>query len=251
MAASAWRPFPLFQFLVKHPTSTARKSIRGLSASRGHRGVLICCCSRGLVNTYGVYQTYYQSTLPQSSSEISWIGTFQGFLLVVIGVITGPIYDRGYFRSLLVLGTFLVVFGMVMTSLATEYYQLFLAQGLCVGLGAGCLFLPSVAVVATYFSTKRAVATGITAAGGSIGELSCHVPPVLLRFPTARPKTSSTFSSHNLTLTFRSRRRNISYNLSRAPAVHRLRLGYPRHRLYRLGHLVSEYCCDEASDFTS
>jgi MFS family permease len=66
----------------------------------------------------------------------------------------------------------------MMTSLGTEYYQIFLAQGLCVGLGTGCLFLPSVAIVATYFSTKRALATGITAAGGSIGSV---IYPIVFR----------------------------------------------------------------------
>jgi MFS family permease len=124
------------------------------------------------VNTFGAYQAYYENYLTDSSSsEISWIGTFQGFLLIIFGIIGGPIFDRGYFRALLATGIFLVVFGMMMTSLATTYWQIFLAQGLCVGLGASCLFLPSVAIVATYFSTKRALAIGISAAGGSTGSV--------------------------------------------------------------------------------
>lgn len=66
-------------------------------------------------------------------------------------------------------GSFLIVFGLMMSSLATEYYQLFLSQGLCVGLGGGCLFAPTVAVVSTYFTTRRSLAVGIVAAGGSLG----------------------------------------------------------------------------------
>ena len=128
---------------------------------------------RGIVNTFGAYQTYYQSDLLKSKSEsaISWIGTVQGFLLIVFSIIGGPIFDRGYVRTLLVAGSFLVVFGMMMTSLASQYWQIFLAQGLCVGLGVGSIFLPSLAIVATYFSTKRALATGITASGGAIGSV--------------------------------------------------------------------------------
>lgn len=128
--------------------------------------------SRGIVNTFGVYQAFYETRYLASTSpsSISWIGTVQGFLLIVIGVITGPLYDLGYLRTLICVGTTLVVFGMMMTSIATEYYQIFLALGICVGLGAGCLFVPSVAIVATYFSTKRAAATGLTAAGGSVGQ---------------------------------------------------------------------------------
>lgn len=125
-----------------------------------------------MVNTFGVYQSYYEDTLlpNYSASSISWIGTVQGFLLLMAGVVVGPIYDKGHLTSLLVVGTFLVVFGLMMTSLATEYYQVFLAHGLTTGLGCACLFLPSVAIVATYFTSRRALATGITASGGSIGE---------------------------------------------------------------------------------
>ena len=56
-----------------------------------------------------------------------------------------------------------------MTSISEEYYQVLLAQGICVGLGSGCLFIPSIAVVSTYFTTKRAFATGIAVAGSSVG----------------------------------------------------------------------------------
>jgi MFS family permease len=125
------------------------------------------------VNTFGVFQTYYQTSLLEShsASEISWIGTFQAFLLVAFSLVAGPIFDRGYFRPLIIVGTFLIVFGTMMTSISENYWQVFLSQGLCVGLGAGCIFLPSVAIVATYFTTKRALAIGIVASGGSIGSV--------------------------------------------------------------------------------
>lgn len=129
--------------------------------------------NRGIVNTFGVFQTYYESELlkTHSPSNISWIGTFQAFLLVALSLLVGPIFDRGYFRTLIITGSFLTVFGLMMTSLATEYWQLFLAQALTIGLGTGCIFLPSVAIVATYFTTKRALAIGIVASGGSIGSV--------------------------------------------------------------------------------
>ncbi|KAL2841045.1 MFS general substrate transporter [Aspergillus pseudoustus] len=131
--------------------------------------------SWGVINSFGVYQTYYETTLlaSYSASSIAWIGTVQGFLLLMAGIVVGPIFDRGYLRTLIATGTFLVVFGLMMTSLAGQdkYYQVFLAHGITVGIGCACAFLPSVAIVATYFTTKRALATGITAAGGSIGSV--------------------------------------------------------------------------------
>jgi MFS family permease len=124
---------------------------------------------RGIINTFGVYQTYYESALPESPSSISWIGSIQAYLLLLVGSGTGPLFDAGYFRALIISGSFLVVFGMMMTSICQRYWEIMLAQAVCVGIGFGCLFVPSVAIIATYFSTKKALAMGIAAAGSSLG----------------------------------------------------------------------------------
>ncbi|PSK55900.1 Riboflavin transporter MCH5 [Elsinoe australis] len=125
----------------------------------------------GIINTFGVYQTYYMGNLLQdySPAAISWIGSVQSFLLGFVGPLMGPIYDAGYFRVLILIGSFMVVFGHMMLSLCTEYWQVFLAQAICVGLGAGCLFVPSVAILSTYFQKRLALATGLSAAGSSFG----------------------------------------------------------------------------------
>ena len=54
-----------------------------------------------------------------------------------------------------------------MSSLAdpTEYYQLFLSQGLGIGIGAGFLFCPSMAIQSHYFKKRRPMAMGIAIAG--------------------------------------------------------------------------------------
>ncbi|KAI9713279.1 MAG: hypothetical protein M1828_001452 [Chrysothrix sp. TS-e1954] len=127
--------------------------------------------SWGIINTFGAYQTFYESgtIFNESSSTISWIGAVQAFCLLFVGAITGPVYDAGHFRILIYLGAFLVVFGHMMLSLVTEFWQALLAQAFCVGIGAGTLFIPSVAIMATYFTTKMPFAIGIAASGSSLG----------------------------------------------------------------------------------
>lgn len=88
---------------------------------------------------------------------------------MVVGTFTGPIYDAGYVRTLVAVGTFLVVFGQMMLSLSSSYYQVLLSQAVCIGIGTGFLFIPCVAVLSTYFSTRIATAVGLAAAGSSIG----------------------------------------------------------------------------------
>lgn len=109
--------------------------------------------------------------LGRSPSDISWIGSIQIFLLFFIGVLAGRISDAGYFPQLAVLGFILQMIGIFTTSVGTQYWQIFLSQGICMGLGNGCLFCPSLAVVSTYFSKRRALAIGIMSSGTGVGGL--------------------------------------------------------------------------------
>ena len=93
----------------------------------------------------------------------------QAYLLMLVGTISGPLFDAGYLRLQLFLGAFLLVFGMMMTSISTTYWQIMLSQGVCIGIGCGCLFVPSVAIISQWFTTKKAFATGIAASGSSLG----------------------------------------------------------------------------------
>ncbi|KXJ88270.1 major facilitator superfamily domain-containing protein, partial [Microdochium bolleyi] len=127
--------------------------------------------SWGMANTYGVFQTYYSRYLlaEMSPSAISWIGSIQGFFLLVVGVVTGPLYDAGHLRLILATGTALVFLGLMMTSLCTEYYQVLLSQGICIGIGTGFLYIPALALIPQYFEKHRAIATGIVTSGSSFG----------------------------------------------------------------------------------
>ncbi|OTA23885.1 hypothetical protein BTJ68_13046 [Hortaea werneckii EXF-2000] len=127
--------------------------------------------SWGLINAFGVWQDYYSTTLipSRSNSNISWIGSIEAFLLCCCTIFAGPLFDRGYARQLVWAGSFMVVFGLMMVSLCDKYWQLMLSQGLCMGIGAGGLFITSVAIIPSYFTTKRSFAIGIAASGSSLG----------------------------------------------------------------------------------
>ncbi|KAI1875978.1 uncharacterized protein JN550_001474 [Neoarthrinium moseri] len=134
-------------------------------------GFMLFFNSWGILNTFGVFQTYYESgtLFAASSSEISWIGAVQAFLLLLVGFLVGPVYDRGHLRLLLAVGSFAVVFGHMMLSICTEYWQAMLSQGFCIGIGAGCLFVPCISILPTYFSRKLGLAVGLASSGSSIG----------------------------------------------------------------------------------
>lgn len=125
----------------------------------------------GLINAFGVFQTYYSGTLltNKTNSQISWIGTFTSFLLCASPISWGPLFDIGSPKFLVCFGSFCVVFGLMMTSLCQEYWQLLLAQGIVCGLGGGALFITATSILPSYFAKKRALVMGISASGSSLG----------------------------------------------------------------------------------
>ncbi|KAJ5509217.1 hypothetical protein N7527_011360 [Penicillium freii] len=125
----------------------------------------------GLNLSFGTFQSFYALTyIPSStSSDIAWIGTIQSWLLIVGGLLSGPLFDLGYNQTMIMVGSILGVTGMMMLSLAHEYYAIFLSQGVCVGLGFGLLYVPAIALVSRSFTTRRAVALGVSSSGAPVG----------------------------------------------------------------------------------
>ncbi|KAF2093803.1 MFS general substrate transporter [Rhizodiscina lignyota] len=134
----------------------------------------------GIVVAYGTFQTYYTSggiTDEDSPSTIAWIGSVQVFLLTFGAALTGKWFDGGYFRPMIWTGSFLIVFGMMMTSLATKYYQFMLAQGICTGVGMALCLIPAVGMPSVWFVKRRGFATGIVTGGSSVGGI---IYPILV-----------------------------------------------------------------------
>lgn len=78
---------------------------------------------------------------------------------------------------MLIIGTFVYVFGLMMTSLATEYWHFILAQGIVASVGSSAVFNASVSALVSWFLRRRAAAFGIMVAGSSLGGV---VLPIML-----------------------------------------------------------------------
>jgi MFS family permease len=74
-------------------------------------------------------------------------------------------------RTTLLIGVFFETLSLIAASFTTQIWHLFLTQGLCFGWGMGFLFVGSVVIAPQWFTTKRSLANGVSAAGSGLGGL--------------------------------------------------------------------------------
>ncbi|KAI9570489.1 MFS general substrate transporter [Boletus coccyginus] len=142
---------------------------------------LVQFCGFGYTASFGVYQDFYtlHYLTNVSPSAISWIGSINVFLGVGLGLVSGTLYDRGYFYHLLIGGSLLQSFALFMLSLTQpgQYYEIFLTQGIGLGVAQGILYVPTLAVVSHYFRQHRTLAMCLVSTGSALGSV---VHPIML-----------------------------------------------------------------------
>ncbi|KAL1753086.1 major facilitator superfamily domain-containing protein [Schizophyllum commune] len=109
----------------------------------------------GILTGFGVFQEYYTTEwLPSySASDVSWIGGVQYLFELGLGPVAGKLF--------------------FMLSLVDrdQYYQVFLAQGVGMGLGLMFVFGTTMTMVSQHFKSRRALAMGVVAASSPLGSV--------------------------------------------------------------------------------
>ncbi|KAK3657996.1 hypothetical protein LTR22_009048 [Elasticomyces elasticus] len=125
----------------------------------------------GFLNAYGVFQQYYTSLYLSdlSNFQISWIGAFGTFCVFFFAPAAGILADKVGPQIPIAAGSVLLVVAVFMVSLCREYYQFFLAQALLLGIGCSLIAIPASGVVPQYFKRNRALVSGISVGGSSLG----------------------------------------------------------------------------------
>ncbi|KAK3693041.1 putative monocarboxylate permease [Podospora appendiculata] len=131
---------------------------------------LIMFSTLGYVNSWGVYQSYYElhQLSANTPTQIAWIGSLQGFFVFAGGLFGGPMFDRWGEKVIRPAALFYVL-SFMLTSLCTEYWHFMLAQGVFGGISLGMTMCPSMAATGQYFNKKRGAAMGLVIAGSSVG----------------------------------------------------------------------------------
>lgn len=125
----------------------------------------------GFVNAWGVFQAYYEENLLKEfdPSTIAWIGSVQYALVFMPSVVTGRMFDIGYFTAPLLSSSILLVLATFLVAECTQYWHFLLCQGFTIGLSCGMVFGPSVGIVGHWFRRRRGIAIGLMSTGASVG----------------------------------------------------------------------------------
>ncbi|OCL12240.1 MFS monocarboxylate transporter [Glonium stellatum] len=125
----------------------------------------------GMMNTVGVFQAYLSThqLKDYDESTIGWIFSVYVFLSFFCGIQIGPIFDAKGPELLILAGSIMLCASVLLLGLCTQYYQFMLVFGVLGGIGTSLIFTPAVSAIGHFFLVKRGNATGLAAAGGSVG----------------------------------------------------------------------------------
>ncbi|PYH73363.1 MFS general substrate transporter [Aspergillus vadensis CBS 113365] len=124
--------------------------------------------SYGWLHSIGVFQNYYQNVMfpGYPASTIAWIPSFEVFFMLALGPIVGRLSDTFGPRAVIIGGSFFHIFGVMMASISTKYYQILLAQGVCSPIGLCAIAQPVLSVMPSWFNKRRGLAYGIISSSG-------------------------------------------------------------------------------------
>ncbi|KAG1837271.1 MFS general substrate transporter [Suillus subalutaceus] len=138
-------------------------------------------CAFGYISSFGVYQDYYTRIYLTNypPSAISWIGALTSFLAVNITLISGPLYNRGWFYHMVIAGSSLQSLPLFALSFAKpgQFYMIFMVQGILSGIGIGLTYGPSLAVASQHFSRRRTLVMSLVTSGTPLGSM---IHPIML-----------------------------------------------------------------------
>jgi len=146
-----------------------------ISARRGWMVVVsafvILFVTLGTAYSFTAFFAPLQKTFGASRGDISLIFSINIPLVYLLGGISGPLADRFGARATCVFGVVVGGCGLIFAAGATALWQIYLGFGLCLGVGIGFAFVPSVGAVQRWFVTRRGLASGIAVSGIGFGTL--------------------------------------------------------------------------------
>ena len=140
---------------------------------------LIMLVSFGIMDSFGVFIKPLTGEFAWSRWMISASYSLSFLLFGFVGILMGGLTDRFGPRVILTCCGLFLGLGYLLMSQLNALWQLYLFQGVIIGVGMSALYAPVLSLIARWFVRKRGFMTGLALTGLGIGQLVA--PPIISR----------------------------------------------------------------------
>ncbi|XP_056870647.1 monocarboxylate transporter 7-like [Takifugu flavidus] len=124
-------------------------------------------CTYGILKSLGVFLQDLMEEFGESNNRVSWVISICAFIFTVTAPLSTFLSNRFGHRPVVMMGGFLISLGTITSAFSTSINEMYITIGLVSGLGYCLSFLPTVTLLAQYFSKRRALVTSIASSGES------------------------------------------------------------------------------------
>lgn len=123
----------------------------------------------GIAYTFGIFFMEFVRFYDVPKGKVAWVGSLLCGFYLIVGPVVSALTNRFGCRVVTMIGSIVSCIAFLLSTMAPNVDVLMLTYGVMGGTGFGLIFLPAVVSVGYYFSTKRALATGIAVCGSGMG----------------------------------------------------------------------------------
>ncbi|XP_053707214.1 solute carrier family 16 member 6b [Synchiropus splendidus] len=128
---------------------------------------LVEICTYGSIKSMGVFLQDLMDEFGESNSRVSWVISISVFTFTFLAPLSTLLSNRYGYRPVVVVGGFLISLGTITSAFTSSINEMYITYGIISGLGYCFSFLPTVTLLAQYFSRRRALVTSVASSGES------------------------------------------------------------------------------------
>ncbi|KAM7372531.1 hypothetical protein PAMP_009692 [Pampus punctatissimus] len=124
-------------------------------------------CTYGTLKSLGVFLQDLMNEFGESNSRVSWVISICVFIFTFTAPLSTLLSNRFGHRPVVMVGGLLISLGTITSAFTNSINEMYITIGIISGLGYCLTFLPTVTILAQYFSRRRALVTSFASSGES------------------------------------------------------------------------------------
>ncbi|XP_034751133.1 solute carrier family 16 member 6b [Etheostoma cragini] len=124
-------------------------------------------CTYGTLKSLGVFLQDLMEEFGESNSRVSWVISICVFIFTFTAPLSTMLSNRFGCQRVVMMGGFLISLGTISSAFTNSINEMYITIGVVSGLGYCFSFLPTVTILAQYFSRRRALVTSVASSGES------------------------------------------------------------------------------------